>query len=162
VALERQGVKSIFDEAAEIASPVDRAAYLERACGGDADLRHKLEALLRALDEAGSFLEASPALDALKATDMAPEGVATDDDAGDIERGGSEGDPEQTTTRTAGAEAVEPSRATGSRPLPRPLAEGPGSMIGPYKLLQKIGEGAWAPSSWPSRKARSAAGSRSR
>jgi hypothetical protein len=35
-------------------------------------------------------------------------------------------------------------------PGPRPLAEGPGCRIGPYKLLQLIGEGAWAPSSWPS------------
>src|SRR5580704_16174768 len=38
VAAEQQRLKSIFDEAAEIASLEDRAAYLERACGGDADL----------------------------------------------------------------------------------------------------------------------------
>ena len=28
-----------------------------------------------------------------------------------------------------------------SAPAPRPITEGPGSLIGPYKLLQKIGEG---------------------
>ena len=61
---DRRGVKSIFDEAAEIASPEGRAAYLENACGGDADLRKTVDTLLLALDEAGSFLEATPALDA--------------------------------------------------------------------------------------------------
>jgi hypothetical protein len=53
-------VKSIFDEAA---SREERAVYLERACGGDADLRKKVDALLLALEEAGSFLEATPAHD---------------------------------------------------------------------------------------------------
>ena len=36
---DRRGVKSIFDEAAEIASPEVRAAYLDSACGVDAHLR---------------------------------------------------------------------------------------------------------------------------
>ena len=56
MARDRRGVKSIFDEAAEIASPEERAAYLERCCGGDPELRKQVDALLRALDEAGSFL----------------------------------------------------------------------------------------------------------
>ena len=60
MARDRRGVKSIFDEAAEITSPEGRAAYLEHACGGDADLRKMVDALLLALDEAGSFLEATP------------------------------------------------------------------------------------------------------
>ena len=57
---ERASAKAIFDEAAEIASPELRAAYLERACGGDAGLRARVEALLHADAVAGSFLE-SPA-----------------------------------------------------------------------------------------------------
>jgi hypothetical protein len=57
VAAEQQSVKLIFDEAAEIASPLDRAAYLERACGDDAGFRRKVYALLRAFDEAGSERE---------------------------------------------------------------------------------------------------------
>src|SRR5580693_595121 len=82
MARDRRGVKSIFDEAAEIASPEARAAYLERCCGGDPELRKKVDALLRALDEAGSFLEASPDLDATGASDApipraGPEGIAT-------------------------------------------------------------------------------------
>src|SRR5262245_12021804 len=36
--------------------PAERAAYLEAACGGDAALRQRVEALLRAHDEPGAFL----------------------------------------------------------------------------------------------------------
>jgi serine/threonine-protein kinase len=37
------------------------------------------------------------------------------------------------------------------------LSECPGAVIGPYKLLEQIGEGASATSSWPSSKRRSGA-----
>jgi serine/threonine protein kinase/Tfp pilus assembly protein PilF len=37
-----------------------RAAYLERACGGDGELRRKVEALLEGHDRLGDFLEHSP------------------------------------------------------------------------------------------------------
>jgi len=39
----------------------DRAAFLENACRGDEDLRGKVEALLRAHDRIGNFLEEPPA-----------------------------------------------------------------------------------------------------
>jgi serine/threonine protein kinase len=128
VARDRRGVKSIFDEAAEIASPEDRAAFLERACGGDADVRRQVDALLRALDEAGSFLEAPPALGALGTTDASaprPE----------------PGVPPERTSTGEGAAVADPSGAAGDPTSVPPLAEGPGTRIGPYKLLQKIGEG---------------------
>ncbi len=126
---ERRSVKSIFDEAAEIASPGGRAAYLDRACDGDADLRREVEALLRALGKAGSFLEASPDFGAWN-------------DTSGIEGGARPGeDPEGTAAMTGGTEEIESSGAAGSRPSPRPMAEGPGSVIGPYRLLRKIGEG---------------------
>ena len=129
MARERRDVRSIFDEAAEIASPGDRAAYLDRACGGDVDLRREVDAKLRAQDEAGSFLEATPALDAMEDPDP-----PADSDGPGV-------DLEQTTARAGESMEVEPAGATGSlRPL-RPLLEGPGGVIGPYKLLQKIGEG---------------------
>ena len=38
-----------------------------------------------------------------------------------------------------------------------PLAEGPDTALGPYQVLQPIGEGAWAPSTWPSRPSRCSA-----
>ena len=34
-----------------------RPEFLERACAGDENLRHKVEALLRAHDRVGNFLE---------------------------------------------------------------------------------------------------------
>src|SRR5688572_4449895 len=47
---------TIFGDALECASPDERARYLDRACGGDADLRAHIEHLLRAHGEAGQFL----------------------------------------------------------------------------------------------------------
>src|SRR5262245_38281464 len=38
----------------------ERTAYLERACGGDVELKRKIEALLAANDSVGDFLEDSP------------------------------------------------------------------------------------------------------
>ncbi len=90
--------------AAAVARPAEaRAAYLDEACGGDAELRRRVEALLQAHDDAGSFLN-RPAVAA---------SITTDQPAG------------QWIDRNA---ASAPS-------------EGPGTRIGPYKLLQQIGEG---------------------
>jgi serine/threonine protein kinase/tetratricopeptide (TPR) repeat protein len=80
----------IFCAAIELASPAERAAYLDQVCGGDLDTRRRVERLLEAHSQAGSFLAARPAIVA-----------ATTD-------------------------------------LP---AEASGTVIGPYKLLQEIGEG---------------------
>jgi serine/threonine protein kinase len=51
----------IFATALEIVDPVERASYLDSACGGDTSLRRNVEGLLRAYDRAGDFLE-RPAL----------------------------------------------------------------------------------------------------
>jgi eukaryotic-like serine/threonine-protein kinase len=51
------GLMTLFAEALERTDPADRAAYLERACAGDAALRGRIEALLAAHDGAGRFLE---------------------------------------------------------------------------------------------------------
>src|SRR5262245_53999384 len=53
-------VKSVFGRAAEIASPAERAAYLDQACAGRPAVRAEVETLLRALGNAGSFM-GSPA-----------------------------------------------------------------------------------------------------
>jgi len=99
--------RTIFLEALDQTDPSERAAFLERACGGDAGLLERVGKLIKALDEAGGFM-ASPA----------------------GERGFTINPPE----------AIDGGPAPG-RPEPRPVAEGPGTLIGPYKLLQKIGEG---------------------
>ena len=55
-------VEAIFDEAAAMARP-ERAAFLDRACGGDAGLRAEVESLLAADADADAFL-AEPAMGA--------------------------------------------------------------------------------------------------
>jgi WD40 repeat protein/serine/threonine protein kinase len=82
----------IFKAALKKKLLTERAAYIKKACGSDSELLVRVEALLKAHDEAGNFLEA-PVLDP----------VVTLEDS--------------------------------------PLTEGPGTVIGRYKLLEKIGEG---------------------
>src|SRR5262245_30755234 len=86
-------VDAIFCAALEIASSDERAEYLVRACGGDAELKHRVEALLMAHAKAGRFLLDAPAV-SLGATVEMPKVTETAD-----------------------------------------------SLIGPYKLLEQIGEG---------------------
>src|SRR5947199_10503306 len=97
---EASPAECIFGAALAKGSADDRARYLDEACGGDAELRGRVERLLDALPVVGSFLE-SPAADF--AADFA-----------------------------AGATLDQPAR---------PPREGPGTVIGPYKLLQQVGEG---------------------
>src|SRR5437016_1467882 len=85
-----QRVQAVFLAAVELPA-ADRAAVLDRECGADADLRRRVEVLLKAHDESGSFLDA-PA--------------------------------------TAGEES--PPAATGAAA---------GARIGPYTVLEKLGEG---------------------
>src|SRR5262245_17920042 len=51
-------VQALFLAAADIVDPAARAAYLDRECAGDAVLRHRVEALLRAHDQPDSLLDA--------------------------------------------------------------------------------------------------------
>jgi eukaryotic-like serine/threonine-protein kinase len=83
--------QSLFIEALEREDPAERAAFLDRACAGDADLRRRIDRLLARHEEGGSFLvPPSPGL------------AATVDDL---------------------------------------VRERPGTVIGPYKLREEIGEG---------------------
>src|SRR5262245_13138098 len=81
----------IFKAAVKL-PPEQRAAFLDQACAANQELRQEVESLLRAHEEAGSFLQSHP-----------------------------------------------------DRPLAtvdhEPLTERPGTRLGPYKLLQQIGEG---------------------
>ena len=83
---------TIFCGAIEIASGAERAAFMARACGADDELRRRVERLVDAHFQAGSFLEAPP---------------------------------NSPTLSMASASSTE-------------IA---GTVIGPYKLLQPIGEG---------------------
>jgi serine/threonine protein kinase/Flp pilus assembly protein TadD len=67
--------ESIFIEAIQRDTPAARAAFLEAACAGNAELRRSVEALLRAHQRAGAFLEEAPAAGRLTAP--APERLGT-------------------------------------------------------------------------------------
>src|ERR1043166_9001367 len=60
----------------------ERAAYLERACDGDSELRRKVEALLEGHDRVGDFLEDSPRTDSLQARSGVPAGEKPGDRIG--------------------------------------------------------------------------------
>jgi serine/threonine protein kinase len=83
-----QTEESIFAEALDKPSLTERAAFLDAACGDDAELRARVERLLKSHTGAGSFL-------------------------------------------------AKPIAAT----VDSTLSERPGTIIGPYKLMEQIGEG---------------------
>jgi hypothetical protein len=47
----------VFATALEIASPVQRARYLDVACGHNQALRRRIDELLRSYEEAGNFMQ---------------------------------------------------------------------------------------------------------
>src|SRR5262245_6347999 len=116
--------KSLFLAAADLADPAARAAYLERECGGDAELRARVEALLRAND-------AAPLPAAEGATvDSAPGQPETEGHADPTARvgailagkyklvgrvGSAPGQPKDRRGRPAGGRAGRPPSAAGGR-----------------------------------------------
>ena len=104
--------ETLFHDALE--KPVaERVGFLEQACAGDTSLRHRVEALLRSHETPDSFLV------------------------------GCEENPEATEdSNSAQIEDNASAAPTEQRRIARNSnAEGPGSRIGPYKLIQTIGEG---------------------
>src|SRR2546421_485405 len=65
--------RDLFIAALQIEDPAERSAYLDKACGADAELRQRVEALLQAFAQAGSFLH-QPAADAAATSDVPPAG----------------------------------------------------------------------------------------
>ena len=108
-------LKTIFSEALARQDGPERAAYLDEACRGDAGLRSQVETLLNDHERIGRFL--GTATGSIPSAGHGPEDLRV----GDITR----------------AETPDTCGPAG----PRPGAEGPGATIGPYKLLQQIGEG---------------------
>jgi hypothetical protein len=49
--------RALFLDALEIADPVERTAYLDKACGGDLALRAAVEELLKAHADPGPFMD---------------------------------------------------------------------------------------------------------
>ena len=63
--------RSVFIAALEIDDPTGRAAFLESACGGDRELRQRVERLLQLHEQTGGFLKA-PAPDLVDTVDERP------------------------------------------------------------------------------------------
>jgi eukaryotic-like serine/threonine-protein kinase len=95
--------RDLFIAALQIDDPIERADYLDEACGGNNDLRKRIDVLL-------IVHRASSSLEDMHRDDRSEAAAAPDDDS-----------------TIAGGHSA--------------LVEGPGTIIGPYKLLQKIGEG---------------------
>jgi serine/threonine protein kinase len=91
VAAPHPAEQAVFEAARKVEAGTARDAYVQQACGNDAELGRRVRALLKAFDDGASFLEAPPS--ALPRTED------------------------------------------------EPLRERPGAHIGPYKLLEQIGEG---------------------
>ena len=106
-----QQVEALFDAACQLANPAARRTFLDEACGADATLRARVEALLAAQSDADKFFR-----------EIAP--------FSNTPRPGAR----SSTTDTASTGTQIPAE----KPSP---TEGPGSRIDRYKLLQKIGEG---------------------
>src|SRR5262245_44943573 len=103
--------KSIFLAALERDTPRERENFLAQACGDDAQLRAEVQELLRAHDRPGNLLDAVPA---------EVGAVRADFEAAErVDRGMS-------------------LDATADYPT---IAERPGTVIGPYRLMEQIGEG---------------------
>lgn len=54
---EMSPAEAVFFAALARADPAERAAYLNEACGADADLRRQVDRLLAAHPQVGSFLQ---------------------------------------------------------------------------------------------------------
>jgi WD40 repeat protein len=106
-------IKAIFVEALERVSDVERAAYLDQACDGLPAVRARVEALLAAIGQAGSFLE-GPALS-----------------------------PDMSRDRRSGADfstrSLEADGADAPARLAAPLTP---SRLGDFELVRRLGEGA--------------------
>src|SRR5436309_4237288 len=97
--------EAVFFAALAKVDPAERAAYLNEACGADVELRGRVDRLLEAYPQVGSFLQEGAAV---VPAPLKGEGPGL--------RGGATVDLPLVTERT-------------------------GTVIGPYKLLQQIGEG---------------------
>ena len=126
--------ETIFDAALELSDPADRAVYLDSACRGDVALRRRVEALLQAHSAADPLLDMPPALD--DATDaiediLGPGPTLTADDRSRAAYSGAITDPIDPSDATSHGDGLA------GQSHVRPVTEGPGTWIGPYKLLQK-------------------------
>jgi hypothetical protein len=123
--------REIFQKAIEIRDLAERMVYIDAQCRQDTEVRGQVEALLAAHQDAGELLSTTRATK----EDVSPEGGSRDE-AGEENQVGEE----LTGFRPAAEE-------TPTVDLPSLQSIERGTKIGPYKLLQQIGEGGMGKSS---------------
>src|SRR5579864_2506568 len=96
--------EAVFFAALAKVDPAERTAYLNEACGTDAELRRQVDRLLAAHPQVGSFLR--------------DDAAAHPSPLGGVGR-----------------------EVRGGATVDAPTTESPDTVIGPYKLLEQIGEG---------------------
>jgi serine/threonine protein kinase/tetratricopeptide (TPR) repeat protein len=114
-----QSIESILAAAVDIASEAERGQFVDQACAGDAELQRRVQQLIENHFQAGNFLESPAATLPSLAGESAAGGAGA---AGEGRAG--------VAAAGAGLTVDEPS-----------TTERPGTLVGPYKLLEQIGEG---------------------
>ncbi len=115
-------VQAVFLDAVACEDAAGRNAILDRECGGDPDLRRRVEALLLAHDQPDRYLGQLAVNTLLKEAKVSSQAAS---------------DP----LLRVDTDSVPSESTTAPPPAPSVFVEGPGTRIGPYKLLQEIGEG---------------------
>lgn len=128
--------REIFETAVEIPDPQRRAIFLDRACGGDAALRRRVDALLVSHEQAGGFLENSPVAGGNDAT-MRVIGAITAAESAPL--------PDPSVPHDSDDESSDPDETrSGDLRILLP-SDKPGSIgrLGHYEVLEILGRGAF-------------------
>ncbi len=155
--------ESIFHAALERSNPADRARFLDQACGSDAELRRRVDALLIAHEGSAELLEGLDPVDLFASAPSPASSPGSTQTSTSTDPATAAFIPQsQPPNASSGAATERETRSEwpeGSTPTVAATAdyrgsagdrrdgdsikilEGPGSRIGSYKLLQNIGEG---------------------
>ena len=147
MAVDPVRVKSLFQEASDYRSPAERAAYLDRECAGEPELRARVEVLLTAQDRADAVLEPDPTGVCELTSPESLQGTAASNAADRSPEPGATGvsrpsfASSQVTIDERGPDSTLPA-APGAPPARSPSGSVAGLVIaGRYSLVDVLGEG---------------------
>jgi hypothetical protein len=123
--------EALLFAALEKSNDAERAAFLDSACGGDTELRGRVEKLLKAHADAGDFLQ-KPAVEQMAVAQESSDSTQALDPSTDQKEG--------TMTRTLGEAASDDDNSDLGflQPSNRPDSLG---RLGHYEVLQVLGKG---------------------